>query len=163
MGDVLDAKQGLRVAGGKLTLPHIGLELIVEGEETHAVCNAGARLTKTIGDGFLREAEVTHERSEAEGFIDSIEISALQVLDEREHGAGSVAGLEDARGDGLLADQLEGAEATFAGDELVAVLHLADDDRLHEAFRADGVGEFLHLGVVEITARLAGIRDDRSE
>jgi hypothetical protein len=115
-----------------------------------------ARLAEALGDGVLREVEVAHERGEAEGFVDRIEVRALEVLDEREHGAGSVAGLDDAGGDGLLADELEGAEAAFAGDELVTVLHLADNDRLHESFGADRVGELLDLGVVEITAPLAG-------
>ena len=163
MGGVLDAEQGLGMAGGKLALAEVTLELVVEGEETDAVGDRRTRFAEALGDGILREVEVAHERSEAEGFVDRVEVGALKVLDEREHGAGSIAGLEDARGDGLLADELEGAEAAFAGDELVAVLHLADDDRLHEPFGADGVSEFLHLGVVEITARLAGIRDDRGQ
>ena len=163
VGDVLDTEQRLGVTGRKLALAQVTLDFVVEGEKTDAVRDAGARLSETVGDGFLGEVEVTHERGEAEGFVDGVEVGALQVLDEREHGAGSVASLEDARGDGLLADQFKGAEAAFAGDELVAILHLADDDRLHEAFGTDRVGEFLHLGVVEIAARLAGIRDDRSQ
>ena len=160
VGDVLDGEQGLGVTGRKLALTHVTLEFVVEGEETDAVRDAGARLAETFRDGFLGEAKVTHQRGEAQGFVDGIEVGTLQVLDEREHGAGSVAGLEDARGNGLLADQLEGAETAFAGDEFVAVLHLPDDDRLHQAFGANGVRKFLHLSVVEITARLARIRDD---
>ena len=148
------------MTGGKLALTHVTLKLVVEGEETDAVCDAGARLAETFRDGFLGEAKVTHQRGEAEGFVDGVKIGPLQILDEREHGTGSVTGVEDARGDGLLADQLEGAETAFAGDEFVAVLHLPNDDRLHQAFGANGVRKFLHLGVVEITARLARIRDD---
>ena len=160
---VLDAEQGLGVTGGKLALAEETLDVVVEGEEADAVGDRRAGLAEALGDGVLREVEVAHERGEAEGFIDRIEVGSLEVLDEREHGAGSVAGLEDAGGDGLLADQLEGAEAALTGDEFVALLHLTDDDRLHEAFRTDRVGEFLDLGVVEIAARLAGIRDDRGQ
>ena len=163
MRGVLDAEQRLGVTGGKLALAQESLEVVVEGEETDTVRDGRARLAEALGDGVLREVEVAHERGEAEGFVDRIEVRTLEVLDEREHGAGSIAGVDDAGGDGLLADELERAEATLAGDELVAVLHLADDDRLHEAFGADRVGEFLHLGVIEIAARLAGIRDDRGQ
>ena len=148
------------MTGGKLTLTHVTLKLVIEGKETDAVRDAGARLAETFSDEFLRQAEIAHQRGEAQGFVDGVKIGPLQILDEREHGTGSVTGVEDARGDGLLADQLKGAETAFAGDEFVAVLHLPDDDRLHQAFGANGVRKFLHLGVVEITARLARIRDD---
>ena len=163
MSRVLDAEQGLGVAGGKLALADVALDLLVEGEETDAVGDRRTRLAQTVGHGLLRELEIVHELGDAHGFFDGVEVGALEVLDEREHGAGIVLRLEDARGDGLLADQLEGAEATLAGDDLVAVLHLADDDRLHESLGADGIGELLHLGVVEVAARLMGIGDDRGQ
>ena len=158
-----DTEQGLGVAGGQLALAEVALDLGLQREQADAVRDGRARLAQAVGDGFLREAEVTHERGEAEGLVDGIEVGALEVLDEGEHGARSVGGLEDAGGDGRLAEQLERAEAPLAGDELIPFFRLADDDGLHEPFGTDGVGELLHLGGVEISAWLTRIRDDQGQ
>ena len=163
MGGAFDTEQGLGMAGGKLALADVALELLVEREKTDAVGDRGTGLAEAVRDGVLRQLEVVHQLGDADGLFDGVEVGALQVLDESQDGAGVVLGVKDAGGDGLLADQLEGAETALAGDDLVAVLHLADDDRLHEALGADRVGEFLHLRVVEVAAGLMGVRDDGSQ
>jgi hypothetical protein len=140
VGDVLDTKQGFGVAGGELALADVGLKLVVESEETDAVGDAGARLAETIGDGFLRETEVTHERSEAEGFVDGVEVGALQILDERE--------LEHLQigGDSLnhrhfgQARQSCSPPSAFTGDQLEKVAHHPHHQGLDNALLADRIG-----------------------
>jgi len=53
---------------------------------------------------------------------------------------------------------LRSAEAALAGDEHVTVAHRAHQDWLQHALRADRFGKFLECGVVELQARLLGIR-----
>ena len=56
-----------------------------------------------------------------------------------------------------------GVEAAFAGNEFIAVLHLADRDGLEETFRTNRFGQFLNTSLVELAARLTGIRHDGAE
>jgi hypothetical protein len=88
---------------------------------------------------------------------------ALQVLNEGEHGAGVITSLQHARSNRLLAQEFKRTETAFAGNELIAVLYFADRDRLEEAFRTNRFGQFLDTSLIELTARLTGVRYNGAE
>ena len=160
VGLLLKPEQNLGVTGRKLPLAEVAEDFAVELQETDEVGDAGAGLAEAIGDRFLREVEVAHQRGHADGLVDRVEVGPLQVLEERQHGAGGVTGFDDAHRDELLAELLEGAQATLAGDELVATLDLTHDDGLEQPLGADGLSEFLDGGLVELFTRLVRVGDD---
>ena len=157
LGGLLEAEEDLGVAGVDLPLGKVAEHLAVELEETDGVGDGGAGLAEALGDGVLRQLEVAHQRGDAQGLVDRVEVGALQVLDEGEHGTGGVADIEDAGGDDLDAKVAERAQAALTGDELEALADLADDDRLDEALGPDGLRELLDGGVVKLASGLAGV------
>ena len=65
--------------------------------------------------------------------LDRVEVRALDVLDEGQLELIAIGELADDRRDPLEAGQLGGPDATFAGDELIAVEDLGHEDRLEHA------------------------------
>ncbi len=116
--------------------------------------------TNSIRNGLMRQTELIRKPPQRPRALDRVEILALHILDQSEFGRALV--IEDAnqRRERLKADQLRGAPAAFAGDELETVTHGAHQDRLHEARLADGGGKALDERQVEVGSRLAWIGND---
>ena len=79
------------------------------------------------------------------GFLDGIQVLALEVFDEGKFQHLAVAGLTD---NGGCLGQLEfggGAPAALPGDEFVLLAHLAHDERLDDAVFADALDQFLQV------------------
>src|SRR5690606_7157494 len=60
----------------------------------------------------------------------------------------------DQRGNAVPPQTLKGPEAALAGDDLVAVPMLAEEDRLDEAAQPDRLGQFVQLVRAELAPRL---------
>ena len=90
-----------------------------------------ARPTR-VGDLVLAEPELLDELAVGVGRLERIEILALEVLDEGELELIAIGELADDRRDPLEAGRLGRTESALAGDELVAVDGLGDEDRLED-------------------------------
>jgi hypothetical protein len=56
---------------------------------------------------------------------------------------------------------LGSAPAAFTGDQLVAIVDSADDERLNDSARGDGAGKFVERVFAEARARLIGTGIDQ--
>ena len=106
-----------------------------------------ARPTRVASSSWLN-AELVDQLAVGVRLLDRVEVRALEVLDERQLELLAIGELADDRRDALQAGQPRGADAALAGDELVAVEGLGDEDRLDDAVLADARGERLELGFV---------------
>src|SRR5690606_4325790 len=94
------------------------------------------------------------------GLLERVQVLALNVLDQRDGDRGLVRNVADDRGNDLEARHLGGAPAPLAGDDLVAdlaggaVSQRPDDDRLHDALRADRFGELGERLLAHVDPRL---------
>ena len=79
---------------------------------------------------FLGPAVPGKVVAEGDGLLDRVQVLALEVLDHRQLGDPLVVEVEDPGGDLVELGLDAGTEPALAGDELVAVVDLADDDRL---------------------------------
>ena len=102
-------------------------------EKAQRVGDGRASSTDPAGDVVLAEAELVDELPIGLGRLERVEVLALEVLDERELELVTIGELADDRRDPLEAGGLRGTKAALAGDELVAVDGLGDQDRLEDA------------------------------
>jgi hypothetical protein len=109
-----------------------------------------AALADDPRDLVLRVIELGGQHLIAGGFLQRIEIGALNVLDDRKLKCFGVTRVEDDHRHFVQAGTLRGAPASFASDDLVAVgaAH-ANHDRLDDAALADRIGELSEFGVRE--------------
>ena len=108
--------------------------------------------------------ELVDELAIGERLLDRVEVRALEVLDERDLELVAVGELADDGRDPLEAGRDRGrADAALAGDELVAVERLGDEDRLEHAVLADARGELVEARLVDASARLVRVRPDPRE
>ena len=153
---VFQGEDGFCMADGDLALGEIHLDVLVEIEEAHGVCDGGAGFADAGGDFFLLEGEFLGEADVAGCFFNGIEIFALKVLDESHLEDVSVGGgaLDD--GDGGEAEFFGGAPAAFTGDEFVFPLNEACDEWLDDAVLADGFDEIVEGCIDKLVPRLEG-------
>ena len=129
-------------------------------EKPQAVRDRASVLADHLGDIVDREPELVLERLIAARLLDRVQILALEILHERVPERLGVVHLADDRRDRRPSRELRRAEPPLAEDELVAVSRAPDDDRLQDAVQPDRLGELPQVLVVEMRARLMGIRID---
>ena len=134
------------------------MEFGCELEQSQRVGDDSAALADFGGGGLLRELELLDELRVAEGFLDGVEVLALEVFDEREFHHRAVIGLADDDGNGLKTEELRGPPTALARDELKAIAARADDEWREDALRLDGIGQLAKRVRSEILARLEGAR-----
>jgi hypothetical protein len=94
------------------------------------------------------------------GLFEGTQVFALEVLYERELELVSIRELPNDRGDPVETGKLGGAEASLAGDELVAVNRLDHEDRLQDAMGGNARSEGLELRLTDPLTGLARVRPD---
>ncbi len=92
------------------------------------------------------------------GFLENVEVLALEVLDQGDLHGLVFGDIELDAGQLLQADVLRGDEPALPGDDLEPVAHGPDKDGLENALGADRIHEL--LDVPELAPRLMGIRVD---
>ncbi len=158
---VVDGEQGAGVAHGEAPLGEQKLDLAGEFQEAEGVGDGGAVLAGSAGDFVMVEAVVAVKLIEGVGDLDRVQVFALDILDEGDlEELVFEVFLDDGR-DEIVSDDFDGAEAAFAGDELVAVAVGTDEDWLDDAVGADRVDEFLEFGGIEDAAGLDGAGVDQ--
>ena len=159
---IVGGNQRAGVAGAQRVVAQHRLHRLGQVQKAQDVRDVAAALVQRLGQLFLRVTETVHQLAVRGGLLDGVQVGALDVLDDRdlEHlGVGKVA--DDHRKVVQLGD-LGRAPAAFAGDDLekpAAIRVRADDERLQDAARADGVRELLQKLGLEVAARLVGVGD----
>jgi len=113
-----------------------------------------------LRDLLLREREFLDETRVGFGFLDGVEVGALEILDERELEHVAVAGLAHDDRQRVESRLTRRAPAAFASDELVLAVDQPHDERLDDAALFDGVDQLVEFLRLEILARLERARDD---
>ena len=104
--------------------------------------------------------EFVDQRLIARGFLQRIEIGALNVLDDRKLERLTIADFKQHDRHFMQAGELRRAPAPFAGDDLVLIrgaARRAHQDRLDDAVLADRGRKLVKLGIGENAARIARI------
>ena len=112
-----------------------------ELEQAQRVGDGRAGAPDAGRDVVLAEPELVDQLAVGVGRLDRVEVLALQVLDERELELVAIDELADDGRDAIEAGRLGRPEAALAGDELVAVDRLGDEDRLEDAVLGDARAE----------------------
>jgi hypothetical protein len=137
---------------------HVGMQV----EQAQRVRDRGPCLAHSLRDVFLGQAELLDQLAVGERLVDRVEVGALHVLDERDLQLRAVGELANERGDPFEADQASRSHASLAGDELVPVQRLGDEDGLEHTVLPDACRELLEDGVVDPVTWLVGVgRDPR--
>ncbi len=114
-------------------------------------------------DLLLAQPELVDQLAVRVGFLDRVQVGALDVLDDRQLELVPVGKLADDGRDPLQPSQSRGTHASLAGDEDVPLEGLRDDHRLEHAVLADARGEIRQLLLVDVAAGLIGVRCDPAE
>ena len=137
---------------------HLGLEI----QEAQRVRNGRSRLTDTIGDCFVRQAEQIAKLAVGAGCLHRVQIRPLEVLDEGELELVLLAGLADHRRDPFEPGELGGAETPLARHEPVAVERLGHQHGLEDAVGGDAGGELCQASSSKAVRGWYGFRSMRS-
>ena len=140
-----------------------GLDVFAHGgrklQQAHGVGDVAAGFGDERAELVLRDAELDLEALVAFGFLDGVEVLALEVLDQGGgHGLRVGKGSQQHR-DFVQPGGLRGAPAAFAGDDLVIAGRFgvgAGEDGLEHALLLDGGGEVGQGGGVDEGAGLEG-------
>ncbi len=160
---VADAEEGLGVADADLSAGEEVLHVFLEVEEAHGIGDGGAGLADAFGDVLLLHLELLGEADVAGGFLDGVEVLALEVLDEGHLEDLAVGGFAGDDGDRVDAEFGAGPPAAFTGDEFEFVADGADDEGLDDAMLADRVEQFVELFLRDAGAGLEGAGDNLVE
>ncbi len=158
---VLDREQRPSVPRREHAGRHAPLHRRRQTQQPQGVGDLRAGAPDALGQLVVRAVEVLEQLVVGRGLFQRVELSAVQVLQQRVQQHLLVVGRPDDRWDLRQARLTAGAPAPLAHDELVALrAHLADHDRLEEADLLDR-GHQLGEGVlVELGARLPRVGGD---
>ncbi len=126
------------------------LHFVGQFEQAQQVADGRARAAHCIGGQLVRHVEFTDQPVERAGFLERVQVLALDVLDQRHGHGGFIPHDADHRGNVVQAGHLRGAPAAFPCDDLVAhrLARLLSregthHDGLHDALGPDRIGEVL--------------------
>ena len=142
------------MAYGQAAFADAGLEGGRQLEEAQSVGHRGAALADFRRHILLLELKLLDELRVAVRLFNSVQVLALQVLDQSQFQHGPVVGLPEDDGDFRQAEQLGGPPAAFAGDELEVAVAISHDQRLDDALFLDGISQLAQRLGGEIFAGL---------
>ena len=123
-----------------------------------------ARFAERLGHILLAVVELADQAQEGGGFLQGVEVAALQVLDEGDLDGLGIAEVAHHRRQFVEARPLRRPPAPLAGDDLIGRAAAAaavcgpHHQGLDDALGTDRGGEALDLGLVEALARLIRLR-----
>ena len=116
-----------------------------------------AGLVDQLGQHVLGMAEVADQPLIRLGFLDRVQILALDIFDQRDLERGGVVEVAHDNRDFMETRALGGAPAALTGNDLIGAAVRADNDGLDHAARGDRGREFVQRGFIETAAGLAGV------
>ena len=103
----------------------------------------------------MGHVEFTDEPLQRVGFLERIQILALDIFDQGDRDCGTIIHLPHHYRNVLQAGQLGGTPAALAGDDfVVSAADGAHHDRLDHTLRTNGIGQVFQALVVHVDARL---------
>ena len=131
------------------------LNRLRQAQQAQAVGNGAAAFTDGFCDGFVGQAEFVGEAFQTLRLFNRIEVFTLQVFNQTHGQRGFVADGFDDDGNFGQTGQLGSAPTTFAGNQFILrQTTFAYDNRLDNALRFNGVGQFLQGFVIHLHTRL---------
>src|SRR5439155_14645234 len=155
-----DGEQGASVAHAQLTGDDGFLDRVREPEQPQRVGDGGTVLPDPRGELFLRQAMLLDQPLVRLRLLDRVEVLALDVLDQRQLEGLLLRDLPDHHRQLAQAGPLRRPPPPLAGDQHVAVVRAADDERQEHAFAADRLGQLLDVAFVEVAAGLVPVGPD---
>ena len=117
----LQPEQDFGVADGEQALHDPGLNLLVEIEQSHGICDRGAALPDFLRNIVLAHPEFPGEAGVGLRFFDRVKVGALQILDQGQLEDLEIGRLPNDNGRLAQPDFLGRAPAAFPGDQLKSV------------------------------------------
>ena len=141
-------------AGGDVLLDRCG-----QTEQAQPVVDVGGCLADPLGELLLVHPAAAEDRLEGVRFLDRVEVGAVQVLVDGQFERRVLVAVAERDRHLLQPGQLRCAVAALAGDQGVAAVVCADDERLQYAVLADRVGQLPQGALVEALARVRSLGD----
>src|SRR3954468_14458553 len=157
---IRDSKKRTRMPGRDPALDNKVLDLWREVEKPDHVVDVRPALAQDLGQVGVGIAELVHQAPVAGGFLNRIEVRALDILDNGVFERGPVVDLNDDHRHLVQAGHLRRAPAPLAGDDFIRrglIGHRPHQDRLHDAALADRSSQGFDLIWVEVLAWIARI------
>ena len=149
------------MTGADQLLTHQPLDCRRKLEQTQEVGDGGSTPTDPLRHLLLGVGEVLDQLLVGRRLFERVQILPMEVLHQRLLEGGDVIGGSHHHRDRSKAGSLGRPQTTLPGDQLVAVVELAHQDRLEDAQLLDAVREPLERLLVEGTAGLVGVGSDR--
>ena len=131
-------------------------------QQAHRVGDRHAALADARGDHLVRHLEFLCQVLVGFGFLDRVQVGALDVFDQRQLEQLLVRGVTDDHRDGLQPGLARGLQTALARDQDVhPVLSGGHNQRLDHPMLADGGGKVFQLIQVEFFTGLARVALDR--
>src|SRR5919201_4282930 len=136
------------------------LRRLCEFQQAQQVAGRAARAADGVSRLLVRHLEFVDEAIGGRGLLHSVEIFALDVLDERHDERRLVGHLAHDRGNLLESCHLRGAPAPLAGDELIAAIDWAYHYGLQQPLRANRLRQLGKRALIHARSRLVAARAD---
>jgi hypothetical protein len=126
-------------------------------QKAQQVGHCHSRFADGIRHLLLRQFKLFLQAQQRVGFLERVEILALDVLDQRHRDRAVIGDIFDDDRDAVETCHLAGTPTPFTGDDLVTTGRPGpDDDRLHHPLSPNRRGQFLQTRVVDVPPRLQG-------
>ena len=122
-----------------------------------------ARFIDDLAKCFLAMIEFDDQLFVRHRFFDRVQILALDIFDQRNLERFRIGKFADHHGDFVQSCALGGTPAALAGDDLISLAARTHHDRLNDAMRCDRLGQFVQRCLIEMAARLSGVRGERAD
>ena len=134
-------------------------DLLRQRQQAQAVGDGAAAFTQLFGSRFLRQAVLFNQLVAALGYLDGIQVLALQVFDQRQGCGLFVRYILDDDRHLIQPGQPGGTPAALARNDDVAGAQLfgAYSNGLQQAVFGNAVGQLVQRIVIELLAGLRGV------
>ena len=149
--------------GGELAARNHVAHVFRQLHQPQRVRHMRTRLADHLRQVVLRILELLDQLGITHRLLERIEVDTLHVLDDGELERFLVGNVAHQHRHLVEARALAGSPAAFAGDdlELVRVARRPHQQRLHDAFLADRVGQVLEFVGVELMPRVGAVGDEK--
>ena len=132
------------------------MKLVLASKNPHKLLE----MQTILGQLGLGQVVELHQLLISLGLIDRVQVFPLQVFDQGQRSGLLVIEIVHDGRDLFPAQALGRPEAALAGNDFVAALVLADNDRLQEPFFLQGLGQLLDGIVAKSPSWLVAVRTD---
>jgi len=143
---------------GELPFLDERLDFVRETKEPQGISDRSSIAADAAGDLLLGQSQPFDEPLIGLGFLDGIEVFALDVLNEREFQHLFIRDIADDGRDLQRSSQLSRSPSAFPSDDLIAKATATHDDRLYQAVSADRISQLAQPLFIISSARLIGTR-----